>query len=172
MSAKQVLNATQKWVPGEILVRERDSRCRRNREAHRPLENPEGIGPDGGGEVLGLVHVMHREEAEPNEVVSVQVAIFVLAVAEGKGKAKKVEPKRRRARINQDEHRNVGGRNGRVHTQWRSAHVHAHHRASRRSLQGYAQSLCHYFSQLLVTQQNTRPGGRMEIQLQCPSFSC
>ena len=85
---------------GEILIGKGDSRCRRSREAHRPLEDPEGIGPNGGGKVLGLVHVMHRKEAEPDEVVPVQVASVVLAIAKGKSKAEQVEPKRRRARIN------------------------------------------------------------------------
>ena len=84
----------------EIVVGGRESRCRRSREAHRPLEDPEGIGPDGGGKVLGLVHVVHRKEAEPNEVVSVQVASIVLAIAKGKSKAEQVESKRRRTCIN------------------------------------------------------------------------
>ena len=76
------------WIKG------RDSTGRRGRNAHRPLEDPEGIGPDGGGKVLGLVHVMHGKEAKPDEVVSVQVASVVLAIAKGKSKAEQVEPER------------------------------------------------------------------------------
>ena len=90
----------------------RERSRRRSREAHRPLEDPEGIGPDGGGKVLGLVQVVQRKEAEPNEGVPIQVARVVLAVAKGESKAEKVESKRRRARINQNEHRNVAGETG------------------------------------------------------------
>lgn len=31
-------------------------------ETHSPLEEPEGVGADSGGEVLGLVHVVHSEK--------------------------------------------------------------------------------------------------------------
>ena len=111
-SAEQLTTANNGMDAKGILLRGRECNCGRSREAHRPFEDPEGIGPDGGGKVLGLIHVVHRKEAEPNEGVSVQVARVVLAIAEGKSKAKKVESKRRRTRINQNEHRDVAGETG------------------------------------------------------------
>ena len=45
-------------------------------ETHSPLEEPEGIGADSGGEVLGLVHVVHSEKPEGHRYTVSKVCIM------------------------------------------------------------------------------------------------
>ncbi len=86
-----------------------------DKSTHRPLEDPEGVGADSGGKVGGTVQAMQGKVLAPNEGVSSHVTISVGLVAKGKGETEQVETQRRRAGVDQNQHRDMAGETG-AHT--------------------------------------------------------